>query len=777
MACSVRYKSEGRPLLSPCRSDDDVPTVETREEFFDNVPTIDLGMQLQFFAGSSHQEECQLKADPGPSASPEPRRRSQNRRRKRCRGSESDSSQGDRTVAVTDPYLMLQEGNRQDVTRTRTTSQVYPVQTNENQQNESSDDVQIITGRSEHLRAKSRRIQPTRLSKDRKTQYSSNQQKEAFVSIVWTDGGPKMEHEVINILIAGQSLQRHARTRERILFTATLANFQKSTNWQYVSKYWKVKKTFKIRPHESWTDSAEPRFREVFTKIAPLGEMKEYEKIVILDTDILVASKDVEELFGHKHCTAYIRGNSKEPFKTSCNNKTGGINAGVMVIDPRKCNYDAMREELDCSKNMKAKLTGPEQDYLARCKYLGADEWDNLHVKNNFQPHQLKYVRRDDAGCDRERTGSLDVVIWHFSGKRGPNEWLTYDGPKEDLAEELLKVYGIEGSTSTATQNCAKVRMAFNLWHEEFRQLEHLGVSRRPVRLKEKGCPRQIPLSPTCYPSIEYIAVDTDDERQSQGRGEIGQSSNATWRHNESHTRQWFPPAGEIDQSSNSPWRHNESHARQWRHNESHAAKSSPGRWPKKNGKNKRQRWKGKRGWGNQRGSGDQRVGVGSGDQRVGVNAQGKEARYGSSRIVGGGVVQPARPVNPEYQNHTDPSVVLMLQQQRQIQDQKQQIQDLKIQQILQRVDETSMGKKFTIEPKAKQPPNPPPRQLLPAGSVSKAASIPPPKRPDPKVVCPPPKRPDPKVIPPRKAGSSESVVDPSQSAMLPYKGIATPWL
>ena len=66
----------------------------------------------------------------------------------------------------------------------------------------------------------------------------------------------------------------------------------------------------------------------------------------------------------------------------------------------------------------------PEQDFLTRW-YAG--RWHNLHVKYNYQPHQVAFLARDRSlrDCTRISTNySKDMKIVHFSAVPKPRDKL-----------------------------------------------------------------------------------------------------------------------------------------------------------------------------------------------------------------------------------------------------------------------------------------------------------------------------------------------------------------
>ena len=218
----------------------------------------------------------------------------------------------------------------------------------------------------------------------------------------------------------------------------------------------------------------------VFTKLRAF-ELVEFEKIVLLDLDILIL-RDVDDLFCFETPAAVFRGHDNEQGPGSVPSKNGksGINAGVMVLQPSRSEF--LRIVVHLQKAGRA-TTAPEQDYLSDW-FRG--EWKSLPVKYNYQLHQLKYIEdRTPRGDNFERANIPyeEIKIAHFSGCYGPHDYLFDNSTRvmelltfhSYLDKILLVKYGIYSRESLGRvyKLCEQWHLAWkdmsgfvNLWSE-----------------------------------------------------------------------------------------------------------------------------------------------------------------------------------------------------------------------------------------------------------------------------------------------------------------------
>ena len=92
-----------------------------------------------------------------------------------------------------------------------------------------------------------------------------------------------------------------------------------------------------------------------------------------------------------------------------------------MLLKPCRDVYDRMLANLRGPHSKEEKTGMPEQDFLGRWY----PKWFNLHVKFNYQPHQVGFLARDKSllNCTRMSTDYIkEVKIVHFSAVPKPRD-------------------------------------------------------------------------------------------------------------------------------------------------------------------------------------------------------------------------------------------------------------------------------------------------------------------------------------------------------------------
>jgi hypothetical protein len=82
-----------------------------------------------------------------------------------------------------------------------------------------------------------------------------------------------------------------------------------------------------------------------------------------------------------------------------------------------------MQRQLDIEG---AATTAPEQNYLSTADIF-IDRWHKLHLKYNWQPHQLRhlvgrYPDKDNSAIERNMP-IYEISVFHFSGKVSPRDF------------------------------------------------------------------------------------------------------------------------------------------------------------------------------------------------------------------------------------------------------------------------------------------------------------------------------------------------------------------
>jgi len=162
------------------------------------------------------------------------------------------------------------------------------------------------------------------------------------------------------------------------------------------------------------------RFKDIFTKLQCLT-LTQYEKIIMLDIDMLVI-KNMDHLFELDVPAACLRRedypHNKKISKELIikNNKLiGGINAGLMLLEPNKDEYDRIINDLINLKD--TEFINPEQDYLSK-RYVS--KWTNISFLYNFQFGLSKRANKYNPD---------EVFNIHYSSRLKP--WRILSKPEE----------------------------------------------------------------------------------------------------------------------------------------------------------------------------------------------------------------------------------------------------------------------------------------------------------------------------------------------------------
>lgn len=132
------------------------------------------------------------------------------------------------------------------------------------------------------------------------------------------------------------------------------------------------------------------RFTKVFTKLQCLG-LVQYQKIIVLDSDMIIL-KNIDHLFSLETPAACLRiyehpydhpYGMKIPLEKMCTDGKlfGGINAGLMLLEPNLMEWDEIQKEIRANPNS-LKVKYPEQDYLS-LRY--SDKWTSITFNYNYQ--------------------------------------------------------------------------------------------------------------------------------------------------------------------------------------------------------------------------------------------------------------------------------------------------------------------------------------------------------------------------------------------------------
>ena len=192
-------------------------------------------------------------------------------------------------------------------------------------------------------------------------------------------------------------------------------------------------------------------FDGVFTKLAVWK--LDYAKVLLLDIDI-IPLKPLDELFQLPCPAAMVRGQGEERHGAEVDGRrffgsedcldypwgqSGGINAGLILLQPDYYVFEQMLSEVTCQNHpCHVAGAGPEQDYLSRFFAARRETpWYHISVAWNYQLHQSLFAIEqvlewrallETKGQDYSETDKAwlpqrlklnleDIGVVHFSGE------------------------------------------------------------------------------------------------------------------------------------------------------------------------------------------------------------------------------------------------------------------------------------------------------------------------------------------------------------------------
>ena len=251
--------------------------------------------------------------------------------------------------------------------------------------------------------------------------------KTAYVTTLW---GTCRAH-FIDALVCGRSLNKNTKRDMILLYTEDV-----SPDWlRELGTYWQCEKVSPVVPQmfPGVTElvNHNSRFDLVFTKLRAWDHLaSRYERIIMLDTDIVIR-KNIDELFQQPTPMALQRHPGADFAHGAPISELGGINAGVMVVQPSKDDWERMSQILkkpQKCKGLKQESNSnwewnkqPEQNFLS----VMLEDWSHLEVKYNYQLHQMSYLDRECLKmCRRSEIELEDVHVWHFSALPKPSHFV-----------------------------------------------------------------------------------------------------------------------------------------------------------------------------------------------------------------------------------------------------------------------------------------------------------------------------------------------------------------
>lgn len=264
-------------------------------------------------------------------------------------------------------------------------------------------------------------------------------------------------------------------------------------------------------------------FDGVFTKLQA-WTLEDFAKVLLLDLDI-IPLKPLDDLFNLRCPAAMVRGQGENThgeevdgsrFFGGEDNKDypwgqqGGINAGLILLQPEVGIFEQMKSEVTCKCHpCHVAGNGPEQDYLSRFFAARRESpWHQISVAWNYQLHQSLFAiervlqwkvfmdnsktTRDFSQADNEwlpqrlRMGVEDIGVVHFSGEvKMWHRFLTAIPPSDDRRREVhhaVAQSAAETSDEAFAQYLLSIQRGHSLW---------VSKTAEPEEYQEHGCRRE----------------------------------------------------------------------------------------------------------------------------------------------------------------------------------------------------------------------------------------------------------------------------------------------
>ena len=206
---------------------------------------------------------------------------------------------------------------------------------------------------------------------------------------------------VLGALVLGWRLRELSTTAELILLHTDEVP---QNHLDLLANYWQLRVVDYIDGARGLYTSKGHRFDGVFTKINAWN-VTDFRKVLLLDIDI-IPMHSLDSLFDLPTPAAFHRGRDDFQHGAPVNGRSffigedekdwswcqgGGINAGVILLEPSVYIFRQMLHEVTCDVHPeRVPGSGPEQDYFSR--FFASAPWYHIGVTYNFQLHHLSFA-------------------------------------------------------------------------------------------------------------------------------------------------------------------------------------------------------------------------------------------------------------------------------------------------------------------------------------------------------------------------------------------------
>lgn len=251
----------------------------------------------------------------------------------------------------------------------------------------------------------------------------------AYVVVLW-GSSPGF---VLGAMVLGRRLKELGTTADLILMhTDDILE----AHLKLLGAVWQLRRVDYIEGVDGLYARKKTRFDGVFTRINA-WLCTDYRKVIMLDID-MIPIHSLDDLFQLPAPAAMVRG-SNDSFNIHGDavngryffvgewcahnwpwRQGGGINAGLILLEPGQETHRRMLEEVTCENHPEHVTgSGPEQDYFTR--FFADAPWHHIGVQFNFQIHHIPFALEATLNCrsygasfhdQEEVAGSPDGDRW-----------------------------------------------------------------------------------------------------------------------------------------------------------------------------------------------------------------------------------------------------------------------------------------------------------------------------------------------------------------------------
>ena len=328
---------------------------------------------------------------------------------------------------------------------------------------------------------------PTKKRRDAPWAYRAPQDNTTCAYACWMWG--TRPETLLEILTLGTSHEVHGSKIQRVLCAEP-----DTRDWMehhVLRAFWRIKNVQKLKVPDHLAHTELDRLVGVYSKLQVWKYFADPDealrRVLMMDGDMIL-NGNIDEVFSVQPVAGVMRGEADtclfEPRPASSffqDGKTssfthegkkmkGGINGGLVLLEPNLEIWKAMREAL---KTFKTPTDMAEQDFISF--FFGRKgELNAIHKKNNFQTHQMYFVQGEVPPHGQKTPSTYwwllnhpdEIKVYHYSSSKKPTNMLL-QMPTEDTSwvqiHEIVSDFVIEFEK----QDAVFKRISNEIWYNE----------------------------------------------------------------------------------------------------------------------------------------------------------------------------------------------------------------------------------------------------------------------------------------------------------------------